>query len=38
MVLPNLPAGDYVFHLIVTDTLAKSKYAKVDQWIDFGIR
>lgn len=38
MMLTNLPTGDYVFHLIVTDTLAKSKYAKVDQWSDFGIR
>ncbi|MFN0109813.1 MAG: VWA domain-containing protein, partial [Blastocatellia bacterium] len=27
MVLTGLPPGDYVFHLIVTDTLAKSKYA-----------
>ena len=38
MMLTNLPTGDYVFHLIVTDTMAKSKYAKVDQWTDFGIR
>lgn len=38
LVLTGLPVGDYVFHLIVTDALAKSKYARVDQWIDFGIR
>ncbi len=38
LVLTGLPPGDYVFHLIVTDTLAKSKYARADQWIDFGVR
>ncbi|MBS1791352.1 MAG: VWA domain-containing protein [Acidobacteria bacterium] len=38
MMLANLPPGDYVFRLIVTDALAKSKYAKVDQWTDFGVR
>ena len=38
MVLASLQPGDYIFHLIVTDTLAKSKYARIDQWTDFGIR
>jgi VWFA-related protein len=36
--LGNLPPGDYQLHLTVTDVLAKSKYARADQWMDFGIR
>ncbi len=38
LAIASLPPGDYLLHLIVTDTLAKSKYARADQWIDFGIR
>lgn len=38
MALGPLAPGDYVFHLIVNDTLAKSKYARVDQWIEFSVR
>lgn len=38
LTIASLPPGDYLFHLIVTDTLAKSKYARADQWVDFGIR
>lgn len=36
--LGPLPPGDYQLHMIVTDVLAKSKYARADQWMDFGIR
>ncbi len=38
LTLKGLPPGDYALHLVVTDTLAKSKYARADQWMDFGIR
>ncbi len=38
MALGPLAPGDYVFHLIVNDTLAKSKNARVDQWIEFSVR
>lgn len=38
LTLATLPPGDYQLHLIVTDVLAKSKYARADQWMDFGIR
>lgn len=38
LTLATLPPGDYALHLIVTDTQAKSKYARADQWMDFGIR
>ena len=36
--LTSLPPGDYLFHLIVTDPLAKPKYARADQWMDFSVR
>jgi len=36
--LATLPPGEYALHLVVTDTQAKSKYARADQWMDFGIR
>jgi hypothetical protein len=36
--LTGFPPGDYMLHVIVTDTLAKRKYAKVDQWMDFSVR
>lgn len=35
--LNNFPAGDYLLHLIVTDGLAKKKYARAEQWMDFSI-
>lgn len=38
LTVASLPPGDYQLHLIVTDVLAKSKYARADQWMDFGIR
>ncbi|MEP7339554.1 MAG: VWA domain-containing protein, partial [Acidobacteriota bacterium] len=38
LALATLPPGEYTLHLIVTDTQAKSKYARADQWMDFGIR
>jgi VWFA-related protein len=34
---PGLEPGDYVFQVIVTDKLAKPKYATANQWIDFEI-
>ncbi|HKX26798.1 MAG TPA: VWA domain-containing protein [Blastocatellia bacterium] len=36
--LTDFPTGDYMMHLIVTDTLAKQKYARTDQWMDFSVR
>lgn len=36
--LGPLAPGDYQLHLVVVDVLAKSKYARADQWMDFGVR
>lgn len=36
--LNQLSPGDYLFHLIVTDPLAKPKYGRADQWMDFSVR
>ncbi|MBS1810956.1 MAG: VWA domain-containing protein [Acidobacteria bacterium] len=36
--LTALPPGDYLFHLIVTDPLAKKKYGQAEQWMDFSVR
>ncbi len=36
--LTAFPPGDYLLRLVVTDTLAGAKYAKVDQWMDFTVR
>jgi VWFA-related protein len=36
--LNNLPAGDYLLHMIVTDGLAKKKYGRADQWMDFSVK
>jgi VWFA-related protein len=33
----NLPPGEYVLQVIVTDALAKEKYRTASQWIDFEI-
>ncbi len=33
----GLEPGDYVFQVVVTDKLAKPKYATASQWIDFEI-
>jgi VWFA-related protein len=33
----NLPPGEYVLQIIVTDPLAKEKYRMATQWIDFEI-
>ncbi|HKQ99423.1 MAG TPA: VWA domain-containing protein [Pyrinomonadaceae bacterium] len=33
----NLPPGEYILQIIVTDTLAKEKYRTATQWIDFEI-
>lgn len=31
----NLPSGEYVLQVVVTDTLAKGKNQSISQWIDF---
>jgi hypothetical protein len=36
--LKDFPPGDYLLHLIVTDGLAKKKFASADQWMDFSVR
>jgi len=36
--LNNFPEGDYLLHLIVTDGLAKKKFARTEQWMDFSVR
>jgi VWFA-related protein len=33
----NLPPGEYILQIIVTDMLAKEKYRTATQWIDFEI-
>jgi hypothetical protein len=36
--LKDFPAGDYMLHLIVTDGLARKKFARAEQWMDFSVR
>lgn len=36
--LQGFPPGEYVLHLIVTDGLAKKRYGRVDQWMDFRVQ
>jgi len=36
--LTSFPPGDYVMHIVVTDQLAKEKYARAEQWMDFSVR
>jgi VWFA-related protein len=36
--LNNFPAGDYLLRLIVTDGLARKKFARAEQWMDFSVR
>jgi hypothetical protein len=36
--LNNFPPGDYLLHLVVTDGLARKKYARAEQWMDFSVR
>jgi VWFA-related protein len=36
--LTGFPPGDYLLRLIVTDGLARQKYSRVDQWMDFSVR
>jgi hypothetical protein len=36
--LTGFPLGDFLLRLIVTDALAKQKYSRVDQWMDFSVR
>ena len=36
--LTGFPPGDYIMRLVVTDQLAKQKYSRVEQWMDFSVR
>ncbi len=36
--LNGFPAGDYLLRLIVTDKLAKKKFARAEQWMDFSVK
>ena len=36
--LTSFPPGDYVMRLVVTDQLAKQKYSRAEQWMDFSVR
>ena len=36
--LTGFPPGDYALRLVVTDVLAKSKYSRAEQWMDFSVR
>jgi hypothetical protein len=36
--LNGFPPGDYMMRVIAIDALAKKKYARVEQWMDFGVR
>jgi VWFA-related protein len=36
--LNDFPAGDYLLHVIVTDGLARKKFARAEQWMDFSVR
>lgn len=36
--LKDFPAGEYLLHLVVTDPLAKKKFGRAEQWIDFSVR
>jgi VWFA-related protein len=36
--LTSFPPGDYVIRIVITDQLAKEKYARAEQWMDFSVR
>ncbi len=36
--LTGFPPGDYALRLIVTDQLAKQKFSRAEQWMDFSVR
>jgi VWFA-related protein len=36
--LKDFPAGDYLLRLIITDGLAKKKFARAEQWMDFSVK
>jgi VWFA-related protein len=38
LALTGFTPGDYMLHVIVTDKLAKQKFAQADQWMDFSVR
>ena len=35
--LNNLPAGEYLLRMVVTDALAKKNYGRIEQWMDFRV-
>jgi VWFA-related protein len=36
--LTALAPGDYLLHVIIEDPLAKKKYSRAEQWMDFSVR
>ncbi|MGH9833331.1 MAG: VWA domain-containing protein [Blastocatellia bacterium] len=36
--LTGFPPGDYVLRMVVTDQLAKQRYSRAEQWMDFSVR
>jgi VWFA-related protein len=36
--LNDFPAGDYLLRLVVTDGLARKKFSRAEQWMDFSVR
>jgi hypothetical protein len=36
--LTDFPPGDYALRLVITDQLAKPKYSRAEQWMDFSVR
>jgi hypothetical protein len=36
--LTDFPTGDYLMRLVVFDSLAKPKYSRAEQWMDFSVR
>ncbi|MFN7947715.1 MAG: VWA domain-containing protein [Blastocatellia bacterium] len=36
--LSGLEPGDYLLHLVVTDALARPRFSRVEQWMDFSVR
>src|SRR5262245_19243279 len=36
--LKGFPPGDYIMRLVVTDQLAKQKFSRAEQWMDFSVR
>ncbi|MGH9843608.1 MAG: VWA domain-containing protein [Blastocatellia bacterium] len=36
--LTSLAPGDYLLHVIIEDPLAKKKFSRADQWMDFSVK